>query len=210
MAKLIYCTSNSFISEREIESLLYFLSYHHQFVYYLTPSAVTFLTFHKYKYDICHYLIGKHILLFLIISVSLFSASSRFHYCCCHWTRKMWACIMACSRPKFKEVFCLKPSTLQQWKVSYNISNLQCSLLWDVQYTVHSAHLYNLHWIKINVFPFTLSTFWFQQIKTLTFLWKHITLCIWHKRDQVFQMLGWRTFVLLDNFQCRLFNMHKL
>lgn len=59
MAKLIYCTSNSFISEREIESLLYFLSYHHQFVYYLTPSAVTFLTLHKYKYDICHYLIGK-------------------------------------------------------------------------------------------------------------------------------------------------------
>lgn len=72
MAKLIYCTSNSFISEREIESLLYFLSYHHQFVYYLTPSAVTFLTFHKYKYDICHYLIGKHILLSLIFSVSLF------------------------------------------------------------------------------------------------------------------------------------------
>lgn len=66
MAKLIYCTSDSFISKREIESPLYFLSYHLQFVYYLTPSAVTFLTFHKLKYDICHYLIGRHVYLSLI------------------------------------------------------------------------------------------------------------------------------------------------
>lgn len=81
MAKLIYCTSDSFITKREIGSLLYFLSYHHQFVYYLTPSAVTFPTFPKYKYDICHYLIGKHVSPFAYLLFS-FAACSRF--CCCY------------------------------------------------------------------------------------------------------------------------------
>lgn len=174
MAKLIYCTSNSFISEREIESLLYFLSYHHQFVYYLTPSAVTFLTLHKYKYDICHYLIGKHILLSLIFSVSFLQQA-------------LASTIVTATEPERCEhvswyaegissrVFCLKPSTLQQWKVGGNTSNLLGSLLWDVQYTVHSAHLYNLHWIKINVFPFTLSTFSFH-LHFCESIW-HLVLC---------------------------------
>lgn len=36
-----------------------------------------------------------------------------------------------------------------------------------------------------------------------------MTLYTRHKRYQVFQMLGWRTFVLLDHFQCRLFNVCK-
>lgn len=72
MAKLIYCTSDSVISKREIEFLLYFLSYHHQFVYYFTPSAVTFLTFRMSKNDICHYLIGKHVSLPLTFSLFLF------------------------------------------------------------------------------------------------------------------------------------------
>lgn len=104
----------------------------------------------------------------------------------------MWAHTMAYSGHQLKQVFCLKISTLQQWEASCNISNLLGPLLWDVQPTVHSAHLYNLHWIKINVFPFIEHCWHFHSNKLKPL---HFCESIWHfalhtKDIKYFRCLG--------------------
>lgn len=149
---------------------------------------------------------------FLSLSPPLFfAASSKFRCCCFHWARKMRAHTMACSRYNPKRVSCLKPSTLQQWKVSCNISNLPGSLLWDAQSTVYSAHLYNLHWTKINIFPFTVCClhFHFNKLTPLNFcycIWR-FTLCM--KEIKYFRCQGGEHLFSLRNADCSICISHS-